>query len=297
MTCFWKFERRRTIPDKLTQSRHHRWPEYGVFHAHDHEALPGPRCRPEVSRATRDGSAIGLCAIRHQVRKPSHAGLVSRIRKRRGVGGGFDILQIGHRPFHECSDVHIRIAVGEGSPSEKALAQRHVTGTQHGIHHQQSLEPIRRIHWNCKSDQSPPILTHQHDAAEVEGLEQGNDGGSMEIEGVDVLVHRLVGTTKAEEIRSDDAVPRSEKRWDHLSVEVSPGRLTMQAKRYRRGLRSFVEIVHSQRTDISVMRLEGVVWQSGKSLVLGSKRLHVAPSLNVRAARDIAPWVTMRNRA
>jgi hypothetical protein len=44
----------------------------------------------------------------------------------------------------------------------------------------------------------------------------------VEIEGVDVLVHRLIGTTKTEAIRSDDAVPRSDKRRDHLSIQVIP---------------------------------------------------------------------------
>ena len=108
----------------------------------------------------------------------------------------------------------------------------------------------------------------------------------MEVEGVDVLVYRLVRTTKAEEIRSDDAVSRSEKRRDHLSIKVSPRRLTMQAKRYRSSLRSLVEIVHSQCIKIRVMGFEGVAWQSDESLVCSSKHLHVFLSQLVCALGD-----------
>ena len=71
-------------------------------------------------------------------------------------------------------------------------------------------------------------------------------------------------------------VSLSEKRRDHLSIQISPCRLTMQAKRYRSSLCSLVEIVHSQSTKIRVIGLEGVAWQTNESLVRSSKRLHVS---------------------
>ena len=77
----------------------------------------------------------------------------------------------------------------------------------------------------------------------------------------------------------DDFREGGDQKRDHLAVQVTPRRLTMQEQHRRRIGRAFIQIMHAQLTtvvviDHQVMGGEGVAWQVIEAAVWGAKDVH-----------------------
>jgi len=85
------FQRWWAAADKAVQRAHDGWAENGVFHADRHQAPACPVVAPEVPGLAGERSAAGVGAVRDQVGKAPHAGLVGDIGEGSGVGGSLGV--------------------------------------------------------------------------------------------------------------------------------------------------------------------------------------------------------------
>src|SRR5581483_5043269 len=72
------------------------------------------------------------------------------------------------------------------------------------------------------------------------------------------LRRQLVGLAEADEVRRDRTHAGRHERRDHLAIEITPGRLTVQEQRNRSIARPLVEVMHAQAGDVEPVRLEAV---------------------------------------
>jgi hypothetical protein len=73
-----------------------------------------------------------------------------------------------------------------------------------------------------------PILNDQGDIARGDVLNETQKEISMEMKGVSGVLHGLVGTTEAEEVGCNHPRTTFQHHRNHLAIEITPGRFTMQ---------------------------------------------------------------------
>src|SRR5262245_18994848 len=172
-------------------------------------------------------------------------------------------------------------------PGDKGAFRRSRTGNQALIHRnviqiaesilqsfQRRHEFLLPSHGFFVSKQSTEKLGR---VAQVERADEGNETETMEVEGVCRVVSGLIRATETKNIGCDNAAARREKVWNHTPIEVSPGRLAVQAEKYRRRCWSLVEIGHRQTAEarqiIDAVRAPGTAGQIGKTFLRGSQDL------------------------
>src|SRR5262249_39694782 len=100
---------------------------------------------------------------------------------------------------------------------------------------------------------------------------------TMEVEGVYRVVGGLIRATETKKVGRDDTAARREKMRNHPPIKVAPGRLAVQAEKYRRRCWSLVEIGHRQTGEahqmIDAVRAPRKAGQIGKAFLRGSQDL------------------------
>ncbi len=74
------------------------------------------------------------------------------------------------------------------------------------------------------------------------------------------LLRRFVASTEPDLVRDDHAVPRGYESGNHLSIQVRPGRLSVQEHHRRTVAWSFVEIVHAKDSAFEIVDVD-VMWR------------------------------------
>jgi hypothetical protein len=69
----------------------------------------------------------------------------------------------------------------------------------------------------------------------------------------------FVGLSETDEVRHDDAVTCVEQYRDHLAIEITPGRLSVEQQHWSSVTRSFIEVMHPQMSTLGVGDV-GKVW-------------------------------------
>src|SRR6478672_1783794 len=99
----------------------------------------------------------------------------------------------------------------------------------------------------------------------------------MTVVAVPSPIGRLVGATEAGQIRADRAAAALNERPEHLAVQVSPGRLAVEADH---GIaRALVDVMETQAVDLRVMGFEVVARQALEALVRSAKHVHGGGSI------------------
>ena len=104
----------------------------------------------------------------------------------------------------------------------------------------------------------------------------------MQVKGMDRVFIELVRPPKPDEIRCNDPVPGFDKDRDHLSIQIAPGRLAVQAKPgHIRVRRTLIDIVHTTaenaREIVKVVRREREIGKVAEPIIRRSKSFHAYP--------------------
>jgi hypothetical protein len=175
--------------------------------------------------------------------------------------------------LHQPADIHVGVAVGIVAPGQETLAQALVAGAESGVHDQQAAEPAGCSHRQGEADQSAPVLDHEHDVAQIQRLDQLQQGVAVEVERIRRLVDRLVGAAKPQEIRRNHPAGGGEG-GDHAPVEVAPGRLAVQAEPDLAGTAAAgLDVVQAQAVGArEIARLVRPAGQAGEALLRRAPR-------------------------
>jgi hypothetical protein len=133
----------------------------------------------------------------------------------------------------------------------------------------------------AQPDEPTPVLTEEHDLPQVELVEQGLCE-PVDVPGVGVILHpgRLVGSAEPDQVRGDHAAAVGDQGWQHVAVEVAPGRLAVQQQHDRAGQVALAQVVETDRVaaigigDLEVVGGEGVARKVGERRVGGASELH-----------------------
>ncbi len=226
--------------------------------------------------------------VRHQIGEGAHAGLVALVRERRVVGGRLGVVHARCRALEQLAAGQIRLRVGIGSPLLEALGHR--TGAERRVHDEQPGEALGHRERQGQSEQTAPVLHHQHHVAQIQPLDELEHGVAMAVEAVPVVGVGLVRATEAEPVGRHHAHAGRREDRDHLAVEIAPARLTMQAQRRDRSVaRAFVEVVHPHAIDVDIVRLEGEVGQALEPVVGSAQDVHAASRFTALRRRRPPP--------
>ena len=253
----------------LAQRLHHRQAQHRVLRAHGHKAAPGPFGAPELARPARHRRTVRVGKLGHHRREGAQRSPVSGIGKRRHVGGAFALAHVRVAARKQAGHVELGVFRAHRAPGQEAGAQRLLAGRQHGVHGQQACITRRGLHRQGQPEQAAPVLHHQHDVVQVEPLHQFQQHVAMPGEAVGRVLLGFVALAETDQVGRHDTVPGCQEYRDHLAVEVTPGRIAVQAQpRQRRISRAFVEVMHAQAAErrqvAQVMRLPRVTGQVGE---------------------------------
>src|SRR5262244_3775111 len=247
VAAFGDFEGRRAAADHLADGLHHRRPQYRVFHPDRHERPAAPFVLPEVARAPRDRSARRVEAIRDELRKTAHARLEADVLEWRAVGGDLGVAQVRAGSLEEEAAVDVRRSRYVGAPVEETLRQLDVASAERGVHDEQPSEAVGHVDRQREAEQAAPVLADEGDVSEVEAFDKGDQELAVEVEGVGGVFFRLVGSAEAEEVGSDHAVTGRGEDRDHLSVEIAPGGLAVEAEEDFAGrARAYIHVARAE---------------------------------------------------
>ena len=101
----------------------------------------------------------------------------------------------------------------------------------------------------------------------------------MKMVSVDIVVSRLIGSTKPEHIHCNGAVACTGERRDHLAKKIGPARFAMDAQKCRLGIcRPLVNIMHPQavitRQVLHILRWERPARKVFKPVFRGAERVY-----------------------
>jgi hypothetical protein len=151
---------------------------------------------------------------------------------------------------------------------------------QHGVHDEKPVEPIGHVLRDRQAQKAAPILHHQRDVQQIECFDQGNEALAMEVEGVDRILNRFVGSPEPEEVRGHDPRPGVEEDRDHVAVQKAPRWLPVETQEHAVRIPGpFVNARHSEPfisgQRVAVMGFPWKIRDVRKAFIRGSDRVDV----------------------
>ena len=131
-----------------------------------------------------------------------------------------------------------------------------------------------------EADETAPVLADQGHPGQIERVEEeGTDPFDMAGEGVLAARRRLVRTTEPDQIGSHRPQAGCSEHRHHMTVEVTPRRLTVEQEDARSLPGSFVEVVDPKDApvlvgNIGVVGLEGEAGEPVETVVGGAENVH-----------------------
>jgi hypothetical protein len=159
---------------------------------------------PTTGRPARDLDALHVGLRHDEEGKAPCACPVSRIGKGRGIGSGDGIAHARDIGLEQGRHVVIRVVAVEVPPRVEPV-RTSTPQAKHGVHGQETVEPVGHVRRNGEAKQTAPILHHKRDVPQVQRLDQRDKALPVEVECVGGILHRLVGPTEAEQVGRDHA--------------------------------------------------------------------------------------------
>ena len=114
---------------------------------------------------------------------------------------------------------------------------------QPGIHNTEPFEPLWHHGRLRKTDRPTPILTNQGNVLQIQRPNEAAQNFGVPSNRVPMDIRRFIGPSKAEMIRRNAAITRSDQRRNHVSVKVTPGRHSMHEQHDRPVPWPFIQVV------------------------------------------------------
>src|SRR5260370_9749013 len=177
-------------------------------------------------------------------RKLSGAGFVTIGRKRRIVGGDYVWREFSPAStFHDTASMEVGRALRILAPAHKRLRGLVFACGQAGVGDYDAREAIRVRGKNAQTDQPAPILPEEGYRAEIKRLHKFGNPIDVALIRVVFTPDRFVRPAEPDQVRRDRTVSLGCQDRDQLSIQVDPGRFSVEEQDVRRGAPPFIPII------------------------------------------------------
>src|SRR4029077_1615781 len=95
--------------------------------------------------------------------------------------------------------------------------------------------------------------------------------------GIVSLLSRLIAAPKPNKIGRQHTMPGGNKNWNHFSIEIGPGRFSVQQNYRLSKFGPFINVVDPQVINFNVVRSVRITWEVGKPRIGRTQHFHASP--------------------